>query len=143
MPRKTKIKSHRSKSYLRKTRRNKNRQRKYYMIGCDSKNCRCSCHRRKGGSSSIGGLEIKNGGDRFGTLVGSSYSVDKGGNYYNLPNSGGYSVDRNMKFRGGSILPENLVGFGRQIGYGVESVYNGLAGTKAPPNPSPYSNPNI
>jgi hypothetical protein len=113
MPRKTKIKSHRSKSYLRKTRRNKNRQRKYYMIGCDSKNCRCSCHRRKGG------------------------------NYYNLPNSGGYSVDRNMKFRGGSILPDNLVGFGRQIGYGVESVYNGLAGTKAPPNPSPYSNPNI
>ncbi len=147
MPRKSKTKSHHSKSYLRKTknksRRNKNRQRKYYMIGCDSKRCRCPCHHRKGGSSPIGGFEIKNGGGCFGPLVGSSYSVDKGGNYYNLPDSRGYSVDRSMKLRGGSILPDNLVGFGRQIGYGMQSVYNGLGGYEAPTNPAPYVQKNI
>ena len=167
MPRKSKIKSHRSKShrskshhsksYLRKTknktRRNKNRQRKYYMIGCDSKTCHCPCHRlkkchclchhRKGGSSPIGGFEIKNGGGCFGPLVGSVIKDDSGGNYYNLPKSEAYSVDRNMKLRGGGILPDNLVGFGRQIGYGVQSVYNGLGGYQSPTDPSPYVQKNI
>jgi hypothetical protein len=147
MPRKSKTKSNRSKSYLRKTknksRRNKTRQRKYYMIGCDSKKCRCSCHRRKGGSSPIGGLEIKNGGGCFGPLVGSSYSVDKGGNYYNLPKAEAYSVDRTMELKGGSLLPPNLLNFTRQIEYGAQSLYNGLGGYEAPTDPAPYVQKNI
>lgn len=142
MPRKNKTKSNRSKSYLRKTknktRRNKTRQRKYYMIGCNNKKCNCPCHRRKGGSSPIGGFEIKNGGGCVGPLVGSSYSVDSGGNYYNLPKAEAYSVGQNMKIRGGSILPTNLLNFTRQIEYGGQSLYNGLAGYKEPTNPAPY-----
>lgn len=133
MPRKTKTKSRRS----RKTRRNKNRQRKYHMIGCNNKKCSCSCHRR-GGSSPIGGFEIKNGGGCFGPLVGSSYSVDKGGNYYDLPQANAYSVGRDMQLKGGSLLPSNLLNFTRQLEYGAQSVYNGLGGYESPTNPAPY-----
>jgi hypothetical protein len=139
MPRKSKIKSRRSKRNLRKTknksRRNNNQKRKYYMIGCNKK-CNCSCHRH-GGSFPIGGLQIKGGGC-FGPLVGASYSVDKGGNYYNLPDSKAYSVDRNTQLRGGGLLPTNLVNVGREMVYGAQSVYNGLAGYKAPTDPAPY-----
>ena len=133
---KSKIKSRRSKRNLRKTRRNNNQKRKYYMIGCNNKKCDCPCHHH-GGSSPIGGLQIKGGGC-FGPLVGATYSVNKGGNYYNLPDSKAYSVDRNMQLRGGGILPTNLVNVGREMIYGTQSLYNGLAGYKAPTDPAPY-----
>ena len=137
MPRKNKTKSHLRKT-KNKSRRNKTRQRKYYMIGCNNKKCNCPCHRHKGGSSPIGGFEIKNGGGCVSSLVGSPYTVDKGGNYYNLPKAEAYSVGQNMKLRGGSILPTNLLNFTRQIEYGGKSLYNGLAGYKEPTNPAPY-----
>jgi hypothetical protein len=139
MPRKSKMKTRRSKRNLRKTQKNKSRQqRKYYMIGCNNNKCRCSCHRRKGGSSPVGGLEIKTGGGCIGPLVGAPYSVDKGGNYYDLPEPIAYSVDRNMQLRGGGIIPTNLVNVGRQIGYGAQSLYNGLGGFEPPTDPKPY-----
>ena len=148
MPRKSKTKTRRSKRNLRKTRRNKSRQKKYYMIGCNNKNCRCSCHHHKGGSSPIGGLEIggalKKGGSCFGPLVGAPYSVDKGGNYYDLPKSEAYdNPNAYMKLRGGGMLPDNLVNVGRQIGYGVQSVYNGLGGFEPPTDPAPYVQPYV
>lgn len=139
MPRKTKTKTRRSKRNLRKTQRNKSRQRKYYMIGCNNKNCRCSCHHRKGGSSPIGGLEIKSGGGCFGPLVGAPYSVDKGGNYYELPNGEAYdNPNAYMKLRGGNMLPTNLTNAGRSIIYGAQTVVNGLGGYEAPTDPAPY-----
>lgn len=147
MSRKSKTKSHRSKSrysksrHLRKTQRNKNKQIKYHMIGCNDNKCRCSCH-HNGGSSPIGGLQIKGGGC-FGPLVGTQYSVNKGGNYYNLPESNAYSVDRNIQLRGGSMLPTNLVNVGREMAYGAQSVYNGLSGYKAPTDPAPYVQPYV
>ena len=131
------LKSRRSKSkHLRKTQRHNKNQKKYYMIGCNDDKCRCSCHHH-GGSSPIGGLPIK-GGSCFGPLVGSPYSADEGGNYYDLPKSEAYSVDRNMKLRGGTMLPSNLVNIGRQMSYGAQSVSNGLSGYKAPVDPAPY-----
>jgi hypothetical protein len=143
MPQKSKTKSHRSKSHrsklhrsklhLRKTKRNKS-QKKYYMVGCNNKKCNCPCHRR-GGSNPIGGLQI--GGDCSNPLVGSPYSVNKGGNYYNLPDGSAYSLDRNMQMRGGSLIPANLLYAGRQLGYGMQSVVNGLRGVEAPVNPAP------
>jgi len=139
MPRKTKTKTRRSKRNLRKTQRNKSRQRKYYMIGCNNKNCQCSCHRRKGGSSPIGGFEIKNGGGCFGPLVGSAIKDGSGGNYYELPNGEAYdNPNAYMKLRGGNMLPTNLTNAGRSIIYGAQSVVNGLGGYKAPTNPTPY-----
>jgi hypothetical protein len=140
MPRKSKTKTRRSKRNLRKT-KTKHRQRKYYMIGCNNNKCKCSCHRRKGGSSPIGGLEIKSGG--VGPLVGTPHSIDEGGNYYDLPKGESYSVDRNIKLRGGGILPDNLMNVGRQISYGAQSVYNGLGGFEPPTNPAVYVQNNI
>lgn len=128
MPRKTRNKTRKT----RKTKKNRI-QKKYYMIGC-SKKCKCSCH-RKGGSSPIGGLPIKGGGC-FGPLVGTPYSPVSGGNYYKLPDADAYN--QNMKLRGGTILPSNLVNVGNQAVYGAQSLYNGLAGYKAPTNPAPY-----
>ena len=43
-----------------------------------------------------------------------------------------------MKLRGGTILPSNLVNVGREMIYGTQSLYNGLAGYKAPTDPAPY-----
>jgi len=137
MPRKSKRHLKRTK----RTRRRNTRHRKYYnMIGCSNKHCKCSCH-KKGGSSPIGGLPITNGGGCFGPLVGSAYSVDKGGNYYNLPKPEAYSVGMDMKLRGGGILPnlpENLVNVARNISYGAQTVANGLGGYESPTNPAPY-----
>jgi hypothetical protein len=127
-------KTRRTKTRRTKTRRNKV-QRKYYMIGCNKK-CKCSCH-HLGGSSPIGGLEFKGGGC-FGPLVGTPYSANTGGNYYNLPESEAYDVGQNMKLRGGGIIPSNLANFGNNISYGAQSLYNGLAGYKSPTDPSPY-----
>jgi hypothetical protein len=138
MPRKTKNRTKKHLRKTRKTRRNKRHQRKYYMVGCDTKNCRCSCHHHAGGSSPIGGLSIKGGGC-FGPSVGSPYSVDKGGNYYELPESKAYdNPNAYMKLRGGTMLPTNLVNVGREMIYGTQSIYNGLAGYKAPTDPAPY-----
>lgn len=138
MPRKTKNRTKRHLRKTRKTRRNKHHQKKYYMVGCNNKNCRCSCHHHNGGSSPIGGLSIKGGGC-FGPLVGSPYSVDKGGNYYKLPDGEAYdNPNAYMKLRGGTILPSNLVNVGREMIYGTQSLYNGLAGYKAPTDPAPY-----
>ena len=123
-----KIKSKKNKHY--------NKYHKFHKCHkCHHQHCCCKnkCHV---GSGPIGGLEIKGGS--CDPLVGSQYSVDKGGNYYGLPDSKAYSVDRNMMIRGGSILPDNLVNVGRQISYGAESLYNGLGGYEAPVNPAPY-----
>lgn len=136
MSRKSRNKSYRIKktgTRRNKTSRNKRNKLKYNMIGC-SKKCKCSCH-HKGGSSPIGGLPIKGGGC-FGPLVGSPYSPTTGGNYYELPESSAYN--QNMKLRGGSMLPTNLVNVGNQVVYGSQSLYNGLLGYKAPTNPAPY-----
>lgn len=133
MPRKSKTKSHRSKLHLRKTKRNKSQRKKYYMVGCNNRKCNCPCHRR-GGSEPIGGLPV--GGGCFGPLAGSSYSVDKGGNYYDLPGGSAYSLNRNMQMRGGSLIPSNLLYAGRQLGYGIQSVVAGLKGVEPPPDPA-------
>jgi hypothetical protein len=137
MPRKSKriryskkIKKIKSKK-IRKSKIRKNR----CCIKCHNKHCSCK-NKRHGGSGPIGGLEIKGG--NCNPLAGSQYSVDKGGNYYGLPDNKAYSVDRNIMIRGGSIIPDNLLNVGRQISYGAKSLYNGLGGFEAPVNPSPY-----
>lgn len=130
---------------MRKTRNQKN----YYMIGCNNRKCNCSCHKKLGGSNPIGGLEIKGGGC-FGPLVGSPYSVDKGGNYYELPDGKAYDNPtaymklrggkrkRRRTMRGGTILPTNVVNVGRGMMYNLQTVANGLGGYKPPTNPLPY-----
>ena len=127
---------------MRKMRKMKSKKNNHYnkYHKCNHQHCCCKnkCHV---GSGPIGGLEIKGGS--CDPLVGSQYSIDKGGNYYGLPDSKAYSVDRNMMIRGGSILPDNLVNVGRQISYGAESLYNGLGGYEPPVNPAPYVQPKI
>ena len=45
---------------------------------------------------------------------------------------------KNRSIKGGGLIPADLVNFGRDITYNVNSAYNSLNGYKAPPNPSPY-----
>jgi len=146
MPRKSK-RSH----YSRNTRNTKNKKSRKVRKVRNLRNLRKSrttknshCHKkygsckngRYGGSGPIGGLEIKGG--NYNPLAGSQYSIDKGGNYYGLPDDKAYSVDRDIMIRGGSIIPDNLVNVGRQISYGAKSLYNGLGGYEPPVNPAPY-----
>lgn len=153
MPRKTRTRRLRKlkRKKMRKTRNNK----MYNMIGCNSRNCDCPCHKKSGGSEPIGGFQIRGGGC-FGPLVGSPYSVDKGGNYYELPSGGAYnnptaymeftggkSKRRKKRMKGGTALPPDLVNVGREIMYGAQSVVNGLGGFKAPTDPAPYVQKNI
>lgn len=137
MPKKTKHRLKKRNIRRNKTRKQnkkikKMRQKIYKMIGCN-KQCNCACH-HNGGSYPIGGLSV--GGS---SLVGSPYSIETGGNYYELPKSNAYdNPTAYMKLRGGNILPDNLVNVGRQMVYGAQSVYNGLAGYKSPTDPAPY-----
>ena len=41
---------------------------------------------------------------------------------------------RNMK---GGFVKQDIVNFGRQLGFGAQSAYRGLMGVNAPTNPSP------
>lgn len=144
--RRLRTKRNRNKNKNRRTRtrtRTRRNYPKYNMVGCNHRKCN-KCHKlachcgHNGGSSPIGGLQIKGGGC-FGPLVGAPYSNETGGNYYKLPSPEAYSVDRNMELRGGSIpLPSNLVNVGRQMVYGAQSVVNGLGGYPAGVDPAPY-----
>jgi hypothetical protein len=110
----------------------KHDQKMYYMKGCSKKY-------KRGGFGPIGGLTIHGGNSN--AFVGSPYDIDKGGNYYKLQDN--FSVDRDYKLRGGTLIPSNLLNLGRQISYNAETVYNGLGGYEEPTNPSPYVQKNI
>jgi len=49
------------------------------------------------------------------------------------------NIGRSRSRRGGfALIPQDLVNFGRDIGYNLGSAYNGLNGYPAPVNPLPY-----
>ena len=109
----------------RKTMKRKTMKKYYMMVGCNKKcKCKCTCHRK----SHVGG--------NLKTFVGNPYTVESSGNYYSLPDSNAYNHLPRLK--GGNVLPSNLVNVARQMGYGAQSVYNGLAGHESPTDPSPY-----
>ena len=101
------------------------------MKGCSKKRHRT----RKGGMKPIGGLKIRGGNSP--AFVGDPYTIDKGGNYYDLQKN--FSLDRNYQLRGGTLIPTNLLNVGRNISYGFESVINGVGGFEAPVSPDPYN----
>jgi hypothetical protein len=45
---------------------------------------------------------------------------------------------KNKKKGGSTIVPQDLINFGRNIGYSINSTYNTLRGVDAPTNPLPY-----
>ena len=45
---------------------------------------------------------------------------------------------KKSSIKGGGLIPSDLVNFGREITYNVNSAYNALNGYPAPTNPSPY-----
>lgn len=157
-----KLRTRKSKSYRKKNKINKtkriNKYKKYYnMKGCNSFGCDCNkCRikrrintiKKRGGSNPIGAYPIK-GGSCFKPLIGEPYNIynNTTGNYYNLPSSDAYSVDRNIILRGGSglssFIPDNLLNVGRIAEYEGQSIYNGLAGFKPPTNPLPYKDQGV
>jgi hypothetical protein len=42
------------------------------------------------------------------------------------------------KKRGGGLIPQDLVNFGRTFTYGLGSAYNAINGYQQPVNPLPY-----
>jgi len=142
-----------SKTYRKNKKTKTKKYKKYYnMKGCNLSGCTCNkCRikrriksiKKRGGSNPIGAYPIK-GGSCFGPLIGEPYNIvnNTSGNYYNLPTPNAYSIDRNMILRGGTglstFVPDNLLNVGRMIEYEGQSMYNGLAGIKAPTNPLPY-----
>lgn len=120
-----------------KTKRNKKHQRKIYIMkGCSHK-CNCDCHKRRGGSSPIGGLPIKggNGPPIPSPLVGSEYKIGEGGNYYGPEyKSTGFDIPRQLRLNGGGILPTNLTNVGRNMVNEVQTIYNGVLGYERPPS---------
>ena len=135
----------------RRTKTRKHFQKLYKMKGCSKKRRQ---RNRRGGMKPIGGFEIRGGnsysgnsyggnsygGNSYGgnssPFVGKPYTIDNGGNYYGLQNN--FSVDRDYKLRGGTIVPSNLLNVGRQMSYGFESIINGVGGYEAPTDPTPY-----
>lgn len=51
---------------------------------------------------------------------------------------GGRRSRRMRRTRGGGLIPQDLVNFGRTFSYGLGSAYNSLAGLPQSPNPLPY-----
>ena len=98
-------------------------------------------------------LGLNGGSTANGALIGKPWSVLTSGNEnylsQNLYNKAdpqtmmqirGGKKRRNKKgsIKGGGFFPSDLVNFGRDITYNVNSAYNSLNGYKPPPNPSPY-----
>lgn len=133
--------------HLRRSKRNRKNSRRmrrnnkkiYNMRGCSHK-YNCKCRKKNGGSGPIGGLPIKGGGCGVpGPFVGAPYNVNNGGNYYGPEyKSGGFDYQRQMQLRGGGMVPDNLSNIGRNIINGGQSIYNGVAGYKAPPSIWPW-----
>ena len=51
---------------------------------------------------------------------------------------------KTRKFRNrmnGGMLKQDMINFGRDIGFGTKTVYNGLLGLQPPVNPNPYVQP--
>jgi hypothetical protein len=52
---------------------------------------------------------------------------------------GGKKGMKKSKKRGGGLIPQDLVNFGRTFTYGLGSAYNAINGYSAPVNPLPYT----
>jgi hypothetical protein len=99
-------------------------------------------------------LGLNGGSTANGALVGQPWSVLTSGNenylaknLYNKADPqtmmqirGGKKRRHKKKgsIKGGGLIPSDLVNFGRDITYNINSAYNALNGEAAPASPSPY-----
>lgn len=68
---------------------------------------------------------------------GYTYGKKHGKNSKSSSSSSSSLSSKSLK-KGGGLLPQDLVNFGRGISFNINSVYNTLNGYKAPVNPLPY-----
>ena len=144
-----------------KTRKNKKSQRLWKQKGCSRhtinkrKNMKggCGCNLQAGGM----GMSMSNIPP---PLIGSPWSNENAGqsNYYKKntesngnPQTMGIISERNngiyppifkggkkRKFKGGGLIPQDLVNLGRIGSFGLGSAYNSARGYDIPTNPLPY-----
>lgn len=139
-----------SKRKCNSTKRFSKRKTRKYSIGGDAPIAPYSLQQGGTCSSCLG---LKGGSNTNSALIGQPWSVLTSGNEnylsQNLYNKAdpqtmmqirGGKKRRHKKtaIKGGGLIPSDLVNFGRDITYNVNSAYNALNGYKAPPNPSPY-----
>lgn len=145
-----------------KTHKNKKSQRLWKQKGCS----RYTINRRKNMKGGCG-CNLQTGGMGMSMsnipppLIGSPYNINENAgqsNYYennteqngNLQTMGIISERNNgiyppifkggkkRKFKGGGLIPQDLVNLGRIGTYGLGSAYNSVRGYDIPTNPLPY-----